>query len=89
MYLLEGAVSFADAHGKVTFRAGDACLFVRGDGCAWISEEYVKKIYATQRPVADLSEKGRRVIVPRRLCFGINLPAYCAEFECCPCRDCW
>lgn len=52
MYLLEGAVSFADAHGKVTFHAGDVCLFVRGDGCAWISEEYVKKIYATQRPVA-------------------------------------
>lgn len=52
MYLLEGQVSFADAHGKVTFSAGDACLFVRGEGCAWISEEYVRKIYATQRPVA-------------------------------------
>jgi len=35
----------------VTFSAGDVCLFVRGQGCAWISEEYVRKIYATQRPV--------------------------------------
>ena len=51
MFLLEGSVSFEDAGGRVTFSAGDACLFVRGDGCAWISEEHVKKIYATQRPV--------------------------------------
>jgi Predicted enzyme of the cupin superfamily len=51
MYLLDGAVSFADANGRVTFSAGDVCLFVRGQGCAWISEEYVRKIYATQRPV--------------------------------------
>jgi uncharacterized cupin superfamily protein len=51
MFLLEGKVSFADDTGRVSFSAGDACLFVRGDGCAWISEEHVKKIYATQRPV--------------------------------------
>ncbi len=52
MLLLEGKVSFEDEWGRVSFSAGDACLFVRGDGCAWISEEHVKKIYATQRPVA-------------------------------------
>ena len=51
MYLLEGKVSFTDQHGSVSFSAGDACLFVRGDGCAWLSEEHVTKIYATQRPV--------------------------------------
>ncbi len=51
MYLLEGKVSFTDQHGSVSFSAGDTCLFVRGDGCAWLSEEHVKKIYATQRPV--------------------------------------
>lgn len=51
MFVLEGTVSFEDDEGRVSFSAGDACLFVRGDGCAWISEEYVKKIYATQRPV--------------------------------------
>ncbi|WP_157218555.1 cupin domain-containing protein [Flavisphingomonas formosensis] len=50
MYLLDGKVSFADAHGSVSFSAGDVCLFVRGDGCAWLSEEYVRKIYANQRP---------------------------------------
>lgn len=52
MFLLGGRVTFTDAHASVTFGAGDACLFVRGDGCAWLSEEHVKKIYATQRPVA-------------------------------------
>ena len=52
MYLLEGSVSFSDPGGKVTFSAGDVCLFVRGEGCAWLSEEHVAKIYATQRPVA-------------------------------------
>jgi uncharacterized cupin superfamily protein len=51
MFLLEGRVSFEDKGGRVTFAAGDACLFVRGEGCAWISDEHVKKIYATQRPV--------------------------------------
>ncbi|MCJ2182942.1 cupin domain-containing protein [Novosphingobium sp. 1949] len=52
MYLLDGAVTFADAAGQITFCAGDVCLFVRGEGCAWISERYVRKIYATQRAVA-------------------------------------
>ena len=52
MYLLEGKVTFSDETGSVSFSAGDACLFVRGNGCAWLSEEHVKKIYATQRPVA-------------------------------------
>lgn len=51
MFLLEGRVSFEDDKGRVSFSAGDACLFVRGEGCAWISEEHVKKVYATQRPV--------------------------------------
>jgi uncharacterized cupin superfamily protein len=52
MFLLEGSVTFADDAGQVNFTAGDVCLFVRGDGCSWLSEEHVKKIYATQRPVA-------------------------------------
>lgn len=52
MLLLEGKVTFTDDSGSVTFEAGDVCMFVRGDGCAWRSEEYVKKMYATQRPVA-------------------------------------
>jgi len=51
MYLLDGKVSFYDAEGSVSFSAGAVCLFMRGDGCAWLSEEYVRKIYATQRPV--------------------------------------
>jgi len=51
MYLLEGTVTFTNDEGSVRFSEGDACLFVRGDGCAWFSDEYVKKIYATQRPV--------------------------------------
>lgn len=51
MFLLEGQVTFANERSRVSFSAGDACLFVRGDGCAWISEAHVKKIYATQRPV--------------------------------------
>ncbi len=52
MLLLEGTVTFSDAKGRVTFKKGDVCMFVRGDGCEWLSEEYVKKVYATQRPVA-------------------------------------
>lgn len=52
MHLLDGSVTFTDAHASVTHRAGDVILFVRGDGCAWLSEEHVKKVYATQRPVA-------------------------------------
>ena len=51
MLLLEGKVTFSDEHGSVTFGVGDICLFIRGDGCAWLSEEYVKKVFATQRPV--------------------------------------
>jgi uncharacterized cupin superfamily protein len=52
MHLLDGRVSFTAGDASVSFSAGDTCLFVRGEGCAWISEEYVRKIYATQRPVA-------------------------------------
>jgi len=52
MFLLEGAVTFTDDQGSVSFAAGDVCMFVRGDGCAWLSEEYVKKMYATQRLVS-------------------------------------
>lgn len=52
MLLLDGEVSFSNDKGSVTFRKGDVCMFVRGDGCAWLSEQYVKKIYATQRPVS-------------------------------------
>lgn len=52
MLLLDGKVTFSDQKGRVTFRTGDVCMFVRGDGCEWLSEEYVKKVYATQRPVA-------------------------------------
>lgn len=52
MHLLEGSVTFTDAHASVTHKAGDVILFVRGEGCAWLSEEHVKKVYATQRPAA-------------------------------------
>jgi len=51
MYLLQGKVTFADDKGSVTFSAGDACMFVRGDGCSWLSEEHVKKIFSIHRPV--------------------------------------
>ena len=51
MYLLQGKVAFADDEGCVSFTAGDACMFVRGDGCSWLSEEHVKKIFAIHRPV--------------------------------------
>ncbi|MCX7283122.1 MAG: hypothetical protein NTX28_03600 [Novosphingobium sp.] len=51
MLLLAGSVTFSDQTGSVTFATGDVCLFVRGDGCAWRSEEYVKKVFATQRPL--------------------------------------
>lgn len=51
MLLLAGKVTFSDANASVTFSEGDICLFVRGDGCAWLSTEYVKKVFATQRPV--------------------------------------
>lgn len=52
MLLLDGAVTFTDTNGSVSFKQGDVCMFVRGDGCAWLSTEYVKKVFATQRPVA-------------------------------------
>lgn len=51
MLLLAGKVTFSDVNASVTFTAGDVCMFVRGDGCAWLSTEYVKKVFATQRPV--------------------------------------
>jgi uncharacterized cupin superfamily protein len=51
MQLLAGKVTFSDQNGSVTFSAGDVCMFVRGDGCSWLSEEYVKKVFATQRPL--------------------------------------
>ncbi len=51
MLLMEGAVTFTDGNGSVSFHKGDVCMFVRGDGCAWLSEEYVKKVFATQRPL--------------------------------------
>ncbi|MEP7221821.1 MAG: cupin domain-containing protein [Novosphingobium sp.] len=51
MLLLAGRVTFSDQNGSVTFSPGDVCMFIRGDGCAWLSEEYVKKVFATQRPL--------------------------------------
>jgi uncharacterized cupin superfamily protein len=51
MLLMAGKVTFSDQNGSVTFSTGDVCMFVRGDGCAWLSEEYVKKVFATQRPL--------------------------------------
>ena len=50
MHLLEGAVTFQDASGSVTFSEGDVLLAARGAETAWISEVRVKKVYATQRP---------------------------------------
>jgi uncharacterized cupin superfamily protein len=52
MLLLAGKVTFSDDKGSITFQKGDVFLFVRGDGCEWLSEEYVKKVFAIQRPVA-------------------------------------
>jgi uncharacterized cupin superfamily protein len=49
MHLLDGSVSFYDDKGRVTYEAGDVVLYVRGEGCAWHSEVYVKKVYATHR----------------------------------------
>jgi len=54
MHLLEGRVSFYDEKGRVMFSAGDALLFVRGEGCAWQSEVHVKKVYATHRPIRPI-----------------------------------
>jgi uncharacterized cupin superfamily protein len=52
MFLMDGAVTFSDGKGSVTFKKDDICMFVRGDGCEWNSGEYVKKLFITQRPVA-------------------------------------
>lgn len=51
MLLLDGEVTFSDGSGSVSFSTGDVCMFIRGDGCAWLSTQYVKKVFATQRPV--------------------------------------
>lgn len=50
MHLLDGAVTFEDASGSVTFSRGDIFLAARGAQCAWISEVHVKKVYAIHRP---------------------------------------
>lgn len=50
MHLLDGAVTFQDASGSVTFSKGDIFLAARGAECAWISEVQVKKVYAIHRP---------------------------------------
>jgi uncharacterized cupin superfamily protein len=52
MLLMEGKATFSDDRGSVTFKKGDVFMFVRGEGCEWLSEEYVKKIFVIQRPVA-------------------------------------
>ncbi len=50
MHLLEGAVTFQDESGSVTFSEGAINLAARGAQIAWISEVQVKKVYATHRP---------------------------------------
>jgi uncharacterized cupin superfamily protein len=50
MHLLDGAVTFEDASGSVTFSKGDVFLAARGAQCAWISAVHVKKVYAIHRP---------------------------------------
>ena len=50
MHLLEGAATFEDASGSVTFSKGDIIVRVRGAQCSWVSEVHVKKVYATHRP---------------------------------------
>jgi uncharacterized cupin superfamily protein len=50
MHLLDGAVTFEDASGSVTFSKGAILLAARGAQCAWLSEVHVKKVYATHRP---------------------------------------
>lgn len=50
MHLLEGAVTFEDASGSVTFSKGDVFLAARGAQCAWVSHVHVKKVYAIHRP---------------------------------------
>lgn len=51
MHLLEGAATFVDTSGSVTFSKGDIIVRVRGAQCSWVSEVHVKKVYATHRPV--------------------------------------
>ena len=50
MHLLDGAVTFTDASGSVTFSKGDVFLAARGAQCAWLSHVPVKKVYAIHRP---------------------------------------
>jgi uncharacterized cupin superfamily protein len=50
MHLLEGAATFVDASGSVTFSEGDILVRVRGAHCSWLSEVHVKKVYATHKP---------------------------------------
>lgn len=50
MHLLDGAVTFQDASGSVTFSKGDIFLAARGAQCGWVSEVHVKKVYAIHRP---------------------------------------
>lgn len=52
MFLMEGSVTFSDDKASVTFAKDDVFMFVRGDGCEWNSDEYVKKLFVIQRPVA-------------------------------------
>lgn len=52
MLLMDGKVTFSDDKGSVSFSKGDVFMFVRGDGCEWLSEEYVKKVFVIQRPAA-------------------------------------
>jgi uncharacterized cupin superfamily protein len=50
MHLLEGAATFVDASGSVTFSKGAILVRVRGAQCSWVSEVHLKKVYATHRP---------------------------------------
>jgi uncharacterized cupin superfamily protein len=50
MHFLEGAATFVDASGSVTFSKGDIIVRVRGAQCSWVSEVHVKKVYATHKP---------------------------------------
>ena len=36
--LMDGKVTCSDDKGSVTFKKGDVFMFVRGDGCEWLSE---------------------------------------------------
>ncbi|MEN9545220.1 MAG: hypothetical protein RLZZ598_2053 [Pseudomonadota bacterium] len=52
MFLMDGSVTFSDDKASVTFKKDDVFMFVRGDGCEWNSDVYVKKLFVIQRPVA-------------------------------------